>query len=142
MRALVVLVLLFGGLQLLMRFAPSPAGRFHIDPEAGDVNSDRAARITVDTPLSPREALEEIDKFAATQDRVRSLAGSVDAGRITYVARSKFWGFPDYITIGAAPKGSGSAVTLYSRARFGRRDFGVNAARVARWHAALPRHSS
>jgi uncharacterized protein (DUF1499 family) len=61
------------------------------------------------------------------------LAGSVEEGRMTWVARSALWGFPDYITAEAGPKG----LAVWSRLRFGRSDLGVNRARLEDWLARL-----
>ena len=58
--------------------------------------------------------------------RTSVLAGSVDTGRITYVTRTQWMGFPDYTTV----EQQGETLKLYARLRFGRSDFGVNAVRV------------
>lgn len=57
------------------------------------------------------------------------MAGSISSGMVTYITRSKFWGFPDYATIWV----SGDDLIVYSRLRFGRGDMGVNKARVEDW---------
>jgi Protein of unknown function (DUF1499) len=64
--------------------------------------------------------------------RTQVLAGSAEAGRITWVTRTAFWGFPDVTTAEAGPAG----LVIYARARFGTHDYGVNAARLRAWLAA------
>jgi uncharacterized protein (DUF1499 family) len=57
-----------------------------------------------------------------------------------YIQRSALFRFPDLITvelIALAPDRSGLAI--YSRARYGRSDFGVNRRRVLRWLSRLQR---
>jgi len=48
---------------------------------------------------------------------------------ITYVTRSRVFGFPDYTTVRQA----GPQLEIYGRLRFGRSDLGVNAARIDGW---------
>ena len=60
-------------------------------------------------------------------------AGSVAEGRVTYVTRTKWIGFPDYTTA----EQHDDVLRVWGRLRFGRSDFGVNKARVDRWLADL-----
>lgn len=82
---------------------------------------------------------------------VRSLAGTrprtvlAQADRVRrqyeYVQRSRVFGFPDRITVQVFDRGEeAAALAIWSRARYGIRDFGVNAARVRAWLKALPDH--
>jgi uncharacterized protein (DUF1499 family) len=60
--------------------------------------------------------------------------------RIALIQRSLLFGFPDIVTAEFIALGPArSSLALYSRARYGRWDFGVNRRRVARWLARLPR---
>ena len=61
------------------------------------------------------------------------LAGSTAQGAVTYITRTKFWGFPDYNTIWI----EGDDLIIYARLRFGLGDRGVNAARVSNWVGRL-----
>jgi hypothetical protein len=56
---------------------------------------------------------------------------------ITWVTRSAVLGFPDYTTAAARAEGSATALALHARLRFGRGDFGVNAARLRHWLGKL-----
>jgi uncharacterized protein (DUF1499 family) len=59
------------------------------------------------------------------------------AGRIEASQRSRWFGFTDDVVIRIAAAGSGSRVDVRSVSRDGRGDFGVNAARVRGYLAAL-----
>ena len=59
------------------------------------------------------------------------------AGRIEASDRSRWFGFTDDIVIRVAAADSGSRVDVRSSSRRGRSDFGVNAARVRAYLAAL-----
>ena len=90
-----------------------------------------------------RDRLQAIDRAATADPATRRLCGSVEEGQITYVSRSKWIGFPDYTTVtvyedaeGEAP---GTYLEIYSRLRFGRSDFGVNAKRVRQWLRTVER---
>jgi uncharacterized protein (DUF1499 family) len=120
-----------------VRLAPSEPARWNTDPAAGAAgDNSHVAKVFV--PRPPAEALAAFDAVAMAEPRTRRLAGRVEDGRITYVSRSAFWGFPDYTTVAAIPDGDGTWLLIHARARFGQSDLGVNAARIGRWTAALP----
>lgn len=79
------------------------------------------------------ELLTRIDAIAMATPATRRFAGSAERGRMTWVTRSAFWGFPDYTTAEVRADG----LYIYARLYFGRGDFGVNAARLKAWLAAL-----
>ena len=57
----------------------------------------------------------------------------------TYVQRSAWMRFPDYISVRALPAGDKRAtLAVFSRSRYGASDLGVNAKRVSAWLAAIP----
>jgi uncharacterized protein (DUF1499 family) len=58
--------------------------------------------------------------------RTQMIAGAVGEGRLTYITRTKWIGFPDYTTI----EQDGENIKLYARLRFGRSDLGVNRKRL------------
>ena len=87
---------------------------------------------------------------AATPDATSQLApgaprpelgrGDGGNGQAAFVARSRIFRFPDRITVAvfAMPgEGERSALAIWSRAVYGRRDFGVNRRRIERWLAKL-----
>ena len=103
-----------------VRLAPSNSEHWHVDPI--DSSAKVGTGILAEMPVD----LADLDAAVMSSPRVRVLAGSVQDGHITYVARSKVWGFPDYISA----KQVGSNVAVYSRQRFGSSDHGVNAGRL------------
>ena len=79
-----------------------------------------------------RRALETAQRMGWT------IAAADDAaGRIEASDRSRWFGFTDDIVIRVAAADSGSRVDVRSSSRLGRSDFGVNAARVRAYLAAL-----
>lgn len=131
-------------------FAPSDPARWHLDPLAASgpevandwrAGSEGMRDIDAASPAFrvPAPALAaELDRVALAEPRTVRLAGGPEALWTTYVQRSRWLGFPDYVSVRAIPLGDGSAtLAIYSRARYGHSDFGVNRARVERWLAAV-----
>jgi len=134
--AAVLALVALAGVMAWVRLAPSDPARWHVDPAAGISGpGSHTARLTLS--LAPTDALAALDAVAMAEPRTLRLAGSPDEGRITWVARSRLFGFPDYITAAALPDGSGTQLVIHSRLRFGYSDLGVNAARVERWLSSL-----
>ena len=97
---------------------------------AGAASADAEAPVFAATPEA---VLEALDAVAGETPRTVRLTGSPGEGRITYVTRSRIWGFPDYTTAAATPVDGGARLTLLARLRFGGSDMGVNRARVEDW---------
>jgi hypothetical protein len=123
---------------LYVRLAPS-GPEWHVDPAAEGISGPGrwlvaeggdAPAARLDAP--PERALEAFDAVAREAGAER-LAWEPGAGRATYIDRSRVMGFPDYVSVAVAPDGEGSQLSVYSRLRFGRDDFGVNRARLERW---------
>lgn len=110
-----------------IRLAPSDPDRWHVAP-VGDTNRDMPGGVLRVVETGPN-GLEPLDAIARAAPRTAALAGSVETGMITYITRTKVIGFPDYTTA----QQDGDILRVYGRLRFGRRDFGVNAARVDAW---------
>lgn len=130
-----------------VRMAGSDPARWHVDPttvtpENKPNNYLVAGQDAVFAPLSPQDALLRLDRIARSEPRTHMIAGNIEAGHVTYVQRSALLGFPDYISVRAQATEEGSKVSLYSRLRFGRSDFGVNKARVERWLAQFEKKRS
>ncbi|KPP87322.1 MAG: Protein of unknown function (DUF1499) [Rhodobacteraceae bacterium HLUCCA08] len=126
-----------------VRLAPSDPAAWHRLPEPAEGSGERTGAnwIVIHDRLAgdPAAALAAIDAAARATPRTRVLAGSVEAGMITYVTRSRLWAFPDYTTVAVAPAGAAGdpVLTLWARSRFGQSDLGVNAARARDWMSAL-----
>jgi uncharacterized protein (DUF1499 family) len=86
-------------------------------------------------PLKITKAPAEV--FAAAMDATQALglqlvSATPQEGRIEASKQSMFFGFVDDVVIRVQPDGTGTRVDVRSKAREGRSDFGVNAARVHR----------
>ncbi|PWE34423.1 DUF1499 domain-containing protein [Maritimibacter sp. 55A14] len=117
--------------------APGPETRtgkpndYLVLPEGGD----RAAPVFA---MPPADLALAFDEVAMAAPRTVRLAGGPDTGLTTYVQRSRLMGYPDFVSVEARDLGDGRAtLAIWSRARYGRSDFGVNAARIDRWLEAL-----
>ena len=114
------------------------AGRLRGKPKEGlaGPGGTTAAPADAETrlyPGSPRALLARFDAIARAQTRTRVVAGDLDSLMITYMQRSRVFGFPDYLTVKAVVMDGGAGLMIFSRARSGRSDFGVNRARVEAW---------
>jgi hypothetical protein len=131
------------GVLAYVRLAPSDPAVWNTDPResysfASDAPSGEvvallgAAALQIEA-ADPAETLRRLDSIALDTPGTQRLAGSPEEGRITWITRSKLWGFPDYTTAEAGPDG----VFVFARLRFGKSDLGVNAARLTAWLAEL-----
>ena len=112
---------------LYVRLAPSDPERWHTMPAAvTNRDTDGGAMRVVG---AGQDGLTRLDRIIRATPRTDVLAGSVASGMITYVTRSRVFGFPDYTTVRQA----GPQLEIYGRLRFGRSDLGVNAARIDGW---------
>jgi uncharacterized protein (DUF1499 family) len=125
---------------LYVRLAPSDPGRWHVAPvaegPAGEVvvaGLNRATLRLGPEAGGPADLLARLDAVALATPRTTRLAGSVEDGRITWITRSALWGFPDYTSAEVQADG----LHIEARSRFGQGDWGVNAARLRDWIAAL-----
>lgn len=130
-----------------VRLAPEDPALWHVDPlTAPDTGRPNAWRVLPEGgdavapvfDLPPVALAARLDAIALAEPRTRRLAGSPEALHATYVQRSRLWGFPDYVSVRVLDAGEGrSTLAIFSRARFGQSDLGVNRARVEKWLAAL-----
>ncbi|PJF10981.1 DUF1499 domain-containing protein [Pseudorhodobacter sp. MZDSW-24AT] len=134
----VVVVVL--GLMTAIRLAPLERETWHVSPQATWGAWNEVVPMTGGASLRlspekgrPQELLVRLDKAAMATPRTMRLAGSEEEGRVTWVTRSAFWGFPDVTTAEVREDG----LYVLARLRFGREDMGVNAKRLRRWLAAL-----
>ncbi len=142
----IVLVLGVIGVVAYVRLAPSDPAQWHVDPVAAEDPGPAGVRYVPTAeggpvpvyPVPPEDLIVTFDAFAMAQPRVTRLAGSTAEGRITYIARTKWWGFPDYMTVEALALGPDrSTLAILSRLRFGGSDLGVNRARTDAWLRAF-----
>ncbi|GMG84866.1 DUF1499 domain-containing protein [Paralimibaculum aggregatum] len=153
--ALGLALILFAGAGMAIWSVDHDPARWHADPLASErtgrpndhlVAPEGLAAAPVDAVFapvfppaaeSPAALIAQLHRVAMAEPRVTVVAGSPEALHVTYVQRSAVFGFPDYISVRAVPVGGGAGLALWSRARFGYSDMGVNAARVSRWLGAL-----
>lgn len=138
--AALLIVLALCGLAWV-RLAPSDPERWHVNPlTARDPGSPNFARIMpgeIVTAEDPAALARRIDAALLAMPRVSRLAGDPEGGFVTYVARSRVFGFPDYVTVRTIGVDRGATFAALSRSRFGSSDMGVNAARLAALRKAL-----
>ena len=140
-RTLLVLLLGFVGLSAYVRLAPSDPARWHVALVVdADAPWDQVTALEGGATLrlspakgAPADLLAKLDTIALATPRTQRLAGSVEDGRITWITRTRMWGFPDYTTAEVRPDG----LYLHARLRFGKSDLGVNAARLTDWLSRL-----
>ncbi|MCR8826737.1 DUF1499 domain-containing protein [Pseudosulfitobacter koreensis] len=107
-----------------VRLAPSDTARWNQPVTATEDKDFGNGAVRV---LPANDGLmARLDTAMRDLPRTEVLAGSVDAGRITYMTRTANVGFPDYTTIEQAD----GQVRMLARSRFGSSDMGVNAKRL------------
>ncbi|APZ54564.1 putative DUF1499 protein [Salipiger abyssi] len=122
----IILLAVIGGLAWI-RLAPSDPAVWHVDPK---VSADQDLASGVRRRISGGEAVfAALHRIILETPRTEVLAGTPDEGRVTYITRSQWMGFPDYTTV---QLGEGH-LELYARQRFGQSDLGVNRTRVEGW---------
>ncbi len=134
--ALLLALLVVAGLAFV-RFAPSDPDRWHVDPLTASDPAPGGVLRRQPVPLEAAEALARFDAVARAAPRTQVLAGSLAEAHLTYVVRSRWIGFPDYVSVKAVAGADGTELAILSRLRFGYSDMGVNAARLDRWLQAL-----
>lgn len=120
----VILVLAVVSGLAFIRLAPTDVSRWH-KPIGNAENTDGegwAGRVVQSTP----GLLSDLHQGMLALPRTELIAGSVGDGRLTYITRTKWMGFPDYTTI----EQDGDQIKLYARLRFGKSDLGVNGKRL------------
>jgi hypothetical protein len=106
---------------------PLPPNAFLACPPADCTLAGAAATPVFDVPVAQLRAAWQ--RMIARQKRVVEVAADPAAGRFTYIQHTPLLRFPDIA--------DRSSLAIFSRARYGRYDFGTNRARVERWLAAL-----
>lgn len=150
-------ILIFGGVVLglvalaavALRLVPMPPERWHVEPSEIE-NRPPAPNNILMVGQNALRAEWDLAETATRLDEVargsgaRRIAGDLAQGHATYVARTPLMGFPDAISIrllpSARPRPDGSPATtveVFSRARFGYSDLGVNQSRFFAWLDAV-----
>ena len=149
--ALAVVLIAFAGALIGPRLLDHDPATWHVDPsEAGRPGTENGYlvapagataappdRLMIPRATTPEGLLFQFDAIARNAPRTEVIAGSVAEGRLTYVQTSRFFGFPDYISVEAVETPAGTALVIWSRARLGRSDLGVNRDRIDGWLAQM-----
>lgn len=94
----------------------------------------RPDKISPTYPTSPERLLTAYRRLFETLPSFETIELSDDGRALEAVQRSRLFRFPDLISLRVFDAGEGlSTPAIYSRARYGRSDFGVNRARVLSW---------
>ena len=100
-----------------------------------------SARAHMDSPtfdLPVEDLRERWMTMIASQPRVETRKADDAAMQYEFIQRTKLMRFPDIITVRFIPlEQRRSTLAVYSRSRYGLRDFGVNKDRVRAWLEAL-----
>jgi uncharacterized protein (DUF1499 family) len=130
-------VIVFLGLIAFIRLAPTDPAVWHVDLAAAGFQPPTNGQVFCIRPdnrygpvTDAVAMLESLDAIAMATPRTERVAGTAAEGRITWVTRSALMAYPDYTTAQVMP---GPGLCLLGRQRFGREDFGVNAARIGGW---------
>jgi uncharacterized protein (DUF1499 family) len=87
--------------------------------------------------MSPSELLARFRKIAVAEPDTRELTGASDNGA-RFLQLTRLMHYPDTVDVEVFRVGDKqSTLAIYSRSLIGRKDFGVNRARITRWLAAL-----
>ncbi len=120
----VILILAIAGGLAFVRLAPTDVSRWH--KPIGDAENTDGAGWSGRVVHAKPGLLSDLHQQMLALPRTELLAGSVGEGRLTYITRSKWIGFPDYTTV----EQDGDQIKLYGRLRFGKSDLGVNGKRL------------
>ena len=129
-------------LGLWIRLAPSDPAIWHLaitdqtpatprpcaDQIRTEANGARATCLLADDPAT---VLARLGATALATPRTTQLAAT--EGMITWITRSKLFGFPDYTTAQVRADPQGTRLDIHARQRFGTSDLGVNTARLKIW---------
>ncbi len=143
--ALIGLVIL--GFVAYIRVAPNNPPVWHVDPMTATKPRSPNAFIMrpgegkYPSPVFSTDALtlaRAFDAKAMATADVTRLSGAPEELFITYIARTRLMRYPDFISIRFIDQGDGkSTLAVFSRARFGYSDRGVNRKRVLVWLKTL-----
>lgn len=88
-------------------------------------------------PLAPTDLLARVKRVALAEPDTKELAPDRERGA-RFVQVTRLMRYPDTVDLEVIPVGENqSTLALYSRSLVGRKDFGVNRARLQRWLAAV-----
>lgn len=123
---------------LAARSAENAATAIYAGPELARLQKAAYPDVVpLDIPLSTAKAFDLALSVASSMPGWHSVACDAASGRIEASQTSRWFRFTDDVVIRVSPRGSGSRIDMRSLSRQGRSDFGVNAARICAYMAAL-----
>lgn len=143
-----VVIVGFVGSIAFVRSLSHDAGQWHVDPQAApDPSTPNWYRVAPGGVNAAPEFSVPVSDLSSAFDRVVDKQPRIEllqddrpsGGPVTWVQRSALFGFPDYISVQLleTESGAGSTLAMFSRARLGQSDLGVNKKRITAWLAAL-----
>lgn len=132
MRYVLIGLILSMGVLAYVRFAPSNPARWHV-PLTFDRNDRFPQGVERVISDADEATLAQLHDIILAEPAAVHFEGSLAQGHVTYIVRSKWIGFPDYVTVQLTD----GTLRIYARLRFGHSDLGVNFKRVRRWLAQL-----
>lgn len=134
-------VAIAAALALYVRFAPNDVAEVHRDPVSeGASGQNMAVLAPPDAPVydvTPERLFALLEGVVIDTPRVEKVAEGPDPLHASYISRTPLMGYPDYVSLRVISVEGGASFAIWSRSRFGRSDFGLNAARIERWREEL-----
>lgn len=129
-----LLILAAAAYVAVLRFAPVDIARWHLDPAgAEDPGLSGVRLVGGNAPVfadQPAALSARIAEVLGGHPRATLVAGSVEDGHLTYLFRTKWLGFADFMSLKLSPAQAGTRLEIVSQSRIGGYDYGVNRARV------------
>lgn len=133
---LVLAALAAAGAMVWIRAVPVPAETYHAAPEMpapGD-HPGRGRFTAVRAVADPAAALRDLAARIEATPRTVRLAGDPGEGHVSFVTRSRVWGFPDVTNVWTA----GQRIAIRGELVVGQGDLGVNRRRIEAWLDGVP----
>lgn len=135
------LVAAIGAAMAFVRLAPNDPAVWHTDPATAADPGLRGHQVSPpDAPVfdaRPADLLRALDEIALAEPRVRRFAGDPSEGWVTYITRTRVFGFPDFISVKALAQDNGATLAILGRCRFCGSDLDVNQTRMESWLGRL-----
>jgi uncharacterized protein (DUF1499 family) len=109
---------------------PAYAGLYAAEQQRAAYPDVEPIEVSITPLVAYQTALDLMNKHKWRVVDSRSPQGNNPEGRIEAVARTPIMGFRDDVVVRIRPSGEGARVDMRSSSRYGRYDFGANAARI------------
>ena len=137
---LLICILICFFLLAYIRFSKVDQSILHRDPDGiSNINSNNSFLLNYDNKgtqnfdIGINILFDNLNNIIIN-DNCEKVFGNINSSLITYVCRSKVFGFPDYISISFKKlENNKSSMSIFSISRFGRHDFGKNKQRIQKW---------